>query len=97
MFVVCFGSIIEMKIVKIFEDKEYFDKMHAHYAQEIGSWFWGLSEDGEIYYKEVFNLNRKEGYDWIGFNFMGVSNLSHFTLREMKLLVKEFDHLLAFL
>jgi len=78
-----------MKIVKEFEDKEYFRR---NYGSENGYWSWGLGDDGEVYFKS--SLAGTPG-TWYGLHTVVAS---HYIIRlnDMKRIVKQFGHLVVF-
>jgi hypothetical protein len=77
-----------MKIIKEFEDINYPKRIYKG-NYDIPFWFWGLGEDGELYY------NRSD-YNMNGWSL--ATNL-HFplSLSEMKKVIEEFGHLLVML
>jgi hypothetical protein len=73
-----------MKIVKEVRDDEYAVREHRT------DWYWGLGDDGQIYRRCDSTDNQ-----WSDINAgMFPVNLN---LRDMKLIVKEFGHLLVWL
>jgi len=76
-------TLIDMniKIIKSFSDPEY--------AQQVGcmNWYWGLGDDGNIYRR----LHEQDNWNYIGDLYLRTN------LRDMKLIVKEFGHLLVWL
>lgn len=78
-----------MKIIKEFEDPEYYGKRYR--GCPLGVWNWGLGDDGEIYCKS--NAFGDRGEDWHSIDYLSIVP----PIKEMKKLVKEFGHLLVFL
>lgn len=91
-----------MKIVKFFEDEDFFEKYHNDQGiqddayKQKGHWYWGLSDDGDLcYHSSVYHHTEQ----WIIFN----SNEKHYkvasklSLKDMKKIVKEFGHLLVWI
>jgi hypothetical protein len=80
-----------MKIIKQFEDQEFFKKRYR--GEPFGpkdKWIWGLAEDGGLWYKNSFLS------DWNWHSADNIPNLA-LSIKDMKRIVKEFGHLLAFL
>ena len=91
-----------MKIVKSFEDKDFFEKYHNDSERDIsddykmkGQWYWRLGDDGNLYYHSSVYCKTDE---WQIFqqphNWKVAANLS---LKDMKKIVKQFGHLLVFI
>ena len=84
-----------MKILKEFEDKQYY---HSTGVRPVGviqsdaTWFWGLGEDGQLYYRFVPN-------DFPGKWYSYQTHAEHLpmSIAQMKKIVSEFGHLLVFL
>jgi len=84
-----------MKIIKSFEDPEFFTKVYIKYDPNVksGTWLWGLGDDGNIYCR-CSNFSAPTVWFKLGVSPVAINELS---IREMKRLIKEFDHLLVFL
>lgn len=78
-----------MKIVKQFDDFEYFDYVYEGYGIR-GFWRWGLGEDGDLYCQSSDFQDPREWNSWSSVNMP-------LSLKHMKRLVKEFGDLLVFL
>jgi hypothetical protein len=81
-----------MKIVKEFPDQDFFclpeissPECHGKYE-----WFWGLGEDGEIYYRCTRFTDPDEWHE------LGRTVSPLVRLKTMKKLVKQFGHLVIF-
>jgi len=70
-----------MKIVKEFYDPIYGEKVNCR------NWIWGLGDDGNVY-RRISDID-----NWNDINGPLPTKIS---LREMKMLVKEFGHLVIF-
>lgn len=90
-----------MKIIKSFEDPEFFEKYHNdHGIQDEayrmkGHWYWGLSDEGNLYYHSSIFCRENE---WNIFNSPSNGKMiTTLSIRDMKKIVKEFGHLLIFI
>jgi hypothetical protein len=80
-----------MKIIKQFDDLEYFKKRYKGNKIEADDmWSWGLGEDGELYCRTTTISSKK----WLSMS--EVAGLV-FSIADMKRIVKEFGHLLSLL
>lgn len=83
-----------MKIVKSFDDFEYYNKVYdGPNDPSKDRWTWGLGDDGEIYWQSSDEL---DPFKWHLLKGAGWTR-HYLSLRVMKRLVKEFEHLLVFL
>ena len=86
-----------MKIIKEFEDREFLGIMYNWYdpKQLIPySFYWGLGNDGDLYCRCDLFTSKKH---WIR-PHKSRSNFGELiNLQTMKLIIKEFGHLMAFL
>jgi hypothetical protein len=73
-----------MKIVKEFYDEDYCIREFRT------NWYWGLGDDGNLYRR-----CDSTGNQWVGIS-EGMFPIT-VNLRDMKLIVKEFGHLLVWL
>lgn len=84
-----------MKILKEFEDNEYY---HHPKVKPTGiiepnaTWFWGLGEDGQLYYRFI-PIDFPD--QWYAYQ----THASHLpmSIAQMKKIAKEFGHLLVWL
>jgi len=90
-----------MKIVKSFEDEEFFEKYHNDQGfeddayKQKGHWYWGLNNDGHLCYHSSVYQNTDE---WIIFNSPNnVKAAMKLSIRDMKRIIKEFGHLLVWI
>jgi hypothetical protein len=84
-----------MNIVKEFEDQEFFclPALSSPEYHGLYTWYWGLSDDGDLYYRctrfsepdRWFELSKHD-------DIAGC-----ISLKTMKKLVGQFEHLLVFL
>ena len=85
-----------MKIIKEFEDREYYrlpEVRPKHKAIEPdATWFWGLGEDGYLYYRFVPTL-----YEGQWYSYQVPTGQLPMSIAQMKKIVKEFGHLLVWL
>ena len=83
-----------MNIVKQFEDPDFYRRRWSiSLFNKDGRWYWGLGDDGSLYFKcsAIDNPNV-----WYGHNtVMGERFVP--TIKEMKRIVEEFAHLLPFI
>jgi len=83
-----------MNIVKEFEDNEYY---HLPGVRPTGvidpsaTWFWGLGEDGHLYYRFIPSYTDQWSSYQIHADHIPMS------IAQMKKIVNEFGHLLVFL
>jgi hypothetical protein len=88
-----------MKILKEFSDPEFAvkvaPKLWIGNPDPQDDWFWGLGDDGEIYFRSNRYYFQAPG----GWFRMSTSHevATSISLRDMKHLVKEFGHLLVWL
>lgn len=83
-----------IKIVKSFEDPEFFAHPLISTSEYRGryKWFWGLGSDGNIYYRCTRFTDPDE---WRAIEDYG-EIASLISLKIMKKLVKQFEHLVIF-
>lgn len=87
-------KIIDVKIVKEFEDQEFFchSELSSPEYHNKYTWFWGLGEDGNIYYRCTRFVDPDQ---WDKLNrYPSIAVLV--SLKTMKKLVKQFGHLVVF-
>lgn len=83
-----------MKIIKSFDDFEFFDKVvGGSNDPQRDMWTWGLGDDGELYFQWT---EASDSFAWRSFENATAAH-RHLSLRVMKRLVKNFGHLLVFL
>jgi hypothetical protein len=82
-----------MKIVKQFEDPDFYNRLSKNYEDIYHKWIWGLGNDGELYFLS-------EGltfHNWISYRKCVKEGTEIFlSFQDMKKLVKEFGHLIIF-
>ena len=80
-----------MKIIKEFEDKEYYRlpvvKPKHRAIESYATWFWGLGEDGNVYYRFI-----PTDYPDRWYSLQNASDLP-MSVAQMKKIVNEFGHL----
>ena len=85
-----------MKIVKQIEDPVFLRKVYDWKEEDEWSekdkWFWGLGEDGEVYYRCTPSTDNTI---WIALTG-SISIASKISFKDMRKLVKEFGHLVIF-
>lgn len=84
-----------MNIVKQFEDKEYYLLPGVRPTGRIepdATWFWGLGDDGQLYYRFVSIYFPDRWYA-----YQSHADSLPMSIAQMKKLVNEFGHLLVFL
>lgn len=81
-----------MKIVKQFDDPVYFHRCFRRFPAKDEYYRWGLGDDGLVYYCDSMD----RGYP-LGFWSKIVRPGQTITMRDMKLLIKEFGHLLVWI
>ena len=87
-------SHFKMKIIKSFDDFEFFDQMvEGPNDSQKDRWTWGLGDDGDLYFQWTEST---DSFKWRAFK-NAIAAHRHLSLRVMKRLVKEFGHLLVFL
>jgi hypothetical protein len=89
-----------MKIIKSFEDPEYFESYYNFHGigisetipKTIGRWYWGLGADGEIYYHSTVNCKKDVWYEAVSQNYNKLNSL-----KTIIKITHEFEEILAFL
>jgi len=83
-----------MNIVKEFEDHNFFclDKISHPNFHQYFSWYWGLSDDGKVYYRCTRFSDPDE---WRALEDNGEVAVL-ISLGTMKKIVKQFGHLVVF-
>lgn len=81
-----------MKIVKQFDDPVYFHRCFHRPPAEGEYYRWGLGDDGLVYYCDSMDRGYPPGF-WSKIVRPGQT----ITMRDMKLLIKEFGHLLVWI
>ncbi len=96
-----FPDCLIMKIVKFFDDFEFYDKTYEPLNGVPNNpfrdyWRWGLGDDGELYWQCSDNIDPNKWY-WFGTDGTSGGIARRLSLRDMKKIVKEFGHLLVFI
>lgn len=83
-----------MNIIKEFEDQEFFCLSEVSTPEYHGkyTWYWGLGDDGEIYYRCTRFSDPESWYKLKKHHEVAAL----IGLKTMKKLVKQFGHLLVF-
>lgn len=86
-----------MKIIKQFDDYEFFERHHyLEFEDEelkTGFWRWGLGDDGNLYCQCYGFDNPKY---WYFYEEKCYEGRYHLLFSEMRKIVKEFGHLVVF-
>ena len=80
-----------MKIIKQFQDPEYYAARFSYLEPESGEWYWGLGEDGALYCYSTRIIDD----DWSEYSEM--NDYKPLTIKTMSRIVREFEPLLVML
>jgi hypothetical protein len=81
-----------MKIIKQFDDPEYFSRIFRRNPGPNEYYKWGLGDDGLIYYSDTVGYTSSPN-NWDLICRPGCTLM----IKDMRLIIKEFGHLLVFI